>query len=159
MGRIVITVLIIITIVIHNIIFMIGIIGRRGHGQQLQNKNRIIFLIIIVIIITTIIIIIRNTMIVLKLIIIDKPNKVVQTHKRCKRISNFQFNKKRHDFSRKQFGKNASQLQTSEAATKRLKFSSLQWIVSFRQSNNLFKMNKAAKKEPEYSPMTKPHRH
>jgi hypothetical protein len=90
---------------------------------------------------------------------VDKPKKVVHTHNRCKRISNFQFNKKRHDFSTKRFGKKASQLQTSEAATKRLKFSSLQGIVSFRQSNNLFKMNKAAKKEPEYSPMTKPHRH
>ena len=33
-------------------------------------------------------------MIVLKLIIIDKPKKVVHTHNRCKRISNFQFNKK-----------------------------------------------------------------
>jgi hypothetical protein len=66
-------------------------------------------------------------MIVLKLIIIvDKPNKVVHTHNRCKRISNFQFNKKRHDFSTKRFGKKASQLQTSEAATKGLKFSSLQ---------------------------------
>ena len=69
-------------------------------------------------------------MIVLKLIIIDKPKKVVHTHNRCKRISNFQFNKKRHDFSTKRFGKKAFQSQTSEAATKRLKFSSLQWIVS-----------------------------
>ena len=59
----------------------------------------------------------------------------------------------------KTFGKKASQLQTSEAATKRLKFSSLQWIVSLRQSNNLFNINKAAKKEPEHSSMTKPHRH
>ena len=73
-----------------------------------------------------VIIVIVIIMIVVVIIIFDKPNKVVQTHKRCKRISNFQFNKKRHDFSRKQFGKNASQLQTSEAATKRLKFSSLQ---------------------------------
>ena len=62
-------------------------------------------------------------------------------------------------FNKTFWKKIASQLQTSEAATKRLKFSSLQWIVSFRQSNNLFKMNKAAKKEPEYSPITKPHRH
>ena len=99
-------------------------------------------------------------MIVVVIMFVDKPNKVVQTHNRCKRISNFQFNNKKDmTFQQNVLEKKASQLQTSEAATKGLKFSSLQRIVSFRQSNKLFKMNKAAKKEPEYSPMTKPHRH
>jgi len=73
-----------------------------------------------------VIIVIVIIMIAVVIMFVDKPNKVVHTHKRCKRISNFQFNKKRHAFSTKRFGKNASQLQTSEAATKRLKFSSLQ---------------------------------
>jgi uncharacterized protein YxeA len=73
-----------------------------------------------------VIIVIVIIMIVVVIIIVDKPNKVVHTHNRCKRISNFQFNKKRHGFSTKRFGKKAFQSQTSEAATKRLKFSSLQ---------------------------------
>ena len=52
-----------------------------------------------------VIIVIVIIMIVVVIIMVDKPNKVVQTHIRCKRISNFQFNTKRHDFLRKRFGK------------------------------------------------------